>query len=87
MDEAGEDRPAGSSPPPVTDGQALTLSNIHAVSVGGGPPIPPYTRPGLPFGLRAVAVDVPGVFGPGSGLQSSRFIALDEHDNPHPNRR
>src|ERR1700691_3792611 len=40
----------GSSPPPVTDGEALTLSNVHAVSIGGGPPIPTYTRPGLPFG-------------------------------------
>lgn len=40
----------GSSPPPVTDGEALTLSNVRAVSIGGGPPIPTYTRPGLPFG-------------------------------------
>lgn len=77
----------GSSPPPVTDGEALTLSNVRAVSVDGGPPIPTYTRPGLPFGLRAVAVDAPGVFGPGSGLQSSRFTALDEHDNPLPQPR
>ncbi len=74
----------GSSPPPVTDGEALTLSNVHAVSIGGGPPIPTYTRPGLPFGLRAVAVEAPGVFGPESRLLLRRFIALDEHDNPLP---
>lgn len=71
-------------PPPVTDGEALTLSNVHAVSIGGGPPIPTYTRPGLPFGLRAVAVEAPGVFGPESRLLLRRFIALDEHDNPLP---
>jgi hypothetical protein len=74
----------GSSPPPVTDGEALTLSNVRAVSIGGGPPIPTYTRPGLPFGLRAVAVEEPGIFGPENGLLQRRFIALDEHDNPLP---
>jgi hypothetical protein len=51
---------SGSSPPPVLRGLVLTRSEVAAVSVNGGTPIPTRTEPGLPYGLRAVLLEMNG---------------------------
>ena len=50
---------SSSSAPPITEGVALTTSQVTAVSVPGTPSV--LTRAaGLPYGLRAAYVEIPG---------------------------
>lgn len=72
----------GSGPPPLTVGWALTLGDVTAVSVRGGPPIPTSAEPALPDGLRGVIVERSG--GLASGFLASRFTPLDKQGNPIP---
>jgi hypothetical protein len=79
---------SSSSPPQVTEGSALTTSQVAAVSVDGGPRIPTRSMGGLPDGLRAVAVELPGY-----ELKFMRhhrrrlaFIPLDARDRRIPQR-
>lgn len=51
---------SGSAPPRATEGFALTTGEVASVSVDGGPRIPTRSERGLPYGLRAVAVELPG---------------------------
>jgi hypothetical protein len=67
---------SGFEPPPVTHGLAVTTGEVTAVSVGGGPPIPTRLEPGLPYGLRAVLVEINGKLGSLLG-EALRFTALD----------
>jgi hypothetical protein len=71
-----------SSPPPVTRGYALTLPRVRAVSINGEAPIPTRTQPGLPDGLRAVAVERPGELFSSRLVGLPYVVALDEHGNP-----
>jgi hypothetical protein len=47
-----------SSPPPVSQGLVLTSGEVAAVSVNDGTTIPTRTEPGLPYGLRAVLLEM-----------------------------
>jgi hypothetical protein len=51
---------SASGPPQLTEGIALTTSEVIAVSIDGAKRIPTWSEPGLPDGLRAVAVELPG---------------------------
>jgi hypothetical protein len=68
-------------PPQVTEGSALTTSEVTAVSVNGGPRIPTRSMRGLPDGLRAVAVELPGYELKRGGRRGTRlrFTPLDAH--------
>lgn len=76
------------SPSPAIEMEALTSSDVAAVSIGGSAPIPTESRPGLPVSLRAVAVEIRG-----DARQLERFVLLnrplrftplDAHDNVLP---
>jgi hypothetical protein len=68
---------SSSNPPPVTEGYALTLSQVAAVSVNGGPRIPTRHEAALPDGLRVVAVTIHGVKPPRlSGASKRRRFDL-----------
>jgi hypothetical protein len=51
----------GSSPPPVKTCPVLTTGEVAAVSVRGGIPIPTRSEPGLPYGFRAVLLELNGI--------------------------
>jgi hypothetical protein len=62
---------------------ALTTSEVAAVSVYGGTPIPTTTNATLPDGLRAAAVEVLRHNGnPSIGLHCPRMTPLDAHGKP-----
>lgn len=64
----------------IAEGIALTSSKVLEVSVGGGRPIPTRAVPGLPFGLRAVAVEIPEnhqKVQPGVNAPYPEFIPLE----------
>jgi hypothetical protein len=62
---------------------ALTTSEVAAVSVNGGTPIPTTTNATLPDGLRAVAVEVLRHNGhPSIGLHCPRMTPLDADGMP-----
>lgn len=67
------------APPQVTKGFALTTGEVAAVSVNGGPRIPIRSMRGLPDGLRAVAVELPGYELKSGGRRGVRlrFTPLD----------
>lgn len=68
---------SSSSPPPVTEGYALTLGQVASVSVNGGPRISTRHEAALPDGLRVVAVTIHGVKRPRlSGATKRRRFAL-----------
>jgi hypothetical protein len=47
-------------PPPVSMGVAVTTSQVAAVSIENGTPIPTVAKATLPHGFRAVMVEIPG---------------------------
>lgn len=62
---------------------ALTASEVAAVSVYGGPPIPTKTNVTLPDGLRAAAVEVLRHNGqPSIEPHCPRMTPIDAHDKP-----
>jgi hypothetical protein len=62
---------------------ALTTSEVKAVSVAGGMPIPTTTNPTLPDGLRAAAVEVLRQNGqPNSRLRCPHMVPLDAQGRP-----
>lgn len=67
--------------PPVARGYALTKSDITAVAVGRGAPIPTHREAKLPADLRAVVVEVPAVRDQTtgeSGYRAPRFVPLNQ---------
>jgi hypothetical protein len=65
------------------DVYAVTESDVAAVSVAGGMPVPTTTNSTLPDGLRAAAVEVLRRNGePNSGLSCPHITPLDSHDRP-----
>lgn len=79
---------SSSAPPQVTEGTALTTSQVAAVSVDGGPRIPTRSVHGLPDGLRAVAVELPGyeLKRVGRGGVRPRFTPFDARGRRIPQR-
>jgi hypothetical protein len=78
-----------SSLPPVAEGYALTTNQVAAVSVDGEPPVSTYHEPGLPDGLRAIAVEIRGFPSQphsGSLRLRFRFTPLNAKGTPIPER-
>lgn len=50
-----------SNSPTVTVGYAITTSQVSSVMINGGPRIPTHTEVGLPDGLHAIVVEIPGL--------------------------
>jgi hypothetical protein len=71
---------AEGSSPAIARGYALTASDVSAVSVDGGPAIPTQYEAGLPYGLRAVSVELRGVKKPFD--DAYRFTPLDARGRP-----
>jgi len=72
-----------SSPPPVTHGLVLTTGEVAAVSVDGGMPIPTRAEAGLPYGLRAVLVEISSDGVPLRG-HLLHVVPLDANGQPIP---
>lgn len=62
-----------SGPPQSTEGTALTTSEVAAVSIDGSKRIPTRSEPGLPDGLRAISVELPGYRLQDKGHRSRRL--------------
>ena len=71
----------GQSPPPRTEGFALTTSKVATVSVDGDLAIPTHREPQLPDGLRAVVVRAPRLR-LGLGLKKLHFTPFDQRGRP-----
>jgi hypothetical protein len=74
---------SGSGPPPVALAHALTAANVAAVSLEGVQ-IPTQARPGLPYGLRAVIVELPGTHLLESDLPGRGLTPLDRSGSQIP---
>jgi len=69
------------SPPPITEAVALTTGQVAAVSVRGGPSsVGTRAEVGLPYGLRAAFVEIPGQ--PRPGADHLPITALDASGQP-----
>lgn len=75
---------SASSPPPTTEGEALTLGEVRSVSVNGGAPIATRAVKDIPEGLRSVVVEIDGERSLRQDPHS--FTPLDARGQAIPNR-
>jgi hypothetical protein len=72
--------PSGRSSSSPAHGFLLTTSQVAAVSVDGGPPIPTRPEVGVPYGWRVLLYEIPGVAGRALYGPDRRFVKLTLFD-------